>query len=248
MNSDFEVTPEVDKFREIIDQALPESIAFFGGAGVSTASGIPDFRSAKGIFNQKYPYPPETIVSHSFFMQHPDKFYEFYRSKMVFPDAAPNQAHFKLAQLEKQGKLRGIITQNIDGLHQKAGSQKVWELHGSIHRYHCLNCNSTFSLDDILNQPADSIPYCSFCHNIIRPDVVLYEEPLDPEIIQKSIETISDASILIVGGTSLEVYPAAGFLNYFKGPHLIVINKSPTPIDTRAEICLNCDISQAFNW
>lgn len=242
----YDAQHSLEVFRSLIDNAKPESICFFGGAGVSTASGIPDFRSATGIFNEQYPYPPEVIVSHSFFLEHPQAFYDFYRGKMIFPNAKPNQAHIKLAQLEHAGKVRGVITQNIDGLHQKAGSKKVYELHGSVHKYYCMNCGATYSLDDIM--ATTDVPRCSLCDGIVRPDVVLYEEPLDPAVIEEAVETIAHSDILIVGGTSLTVYPAAGFLQYFSGDRLIIINHTPTSFDKQADLCLTCDIAHAFDF
>lgn len=242
----YDAQHNLEVFRSLIDNAKPESICFFGGAGVSTASGIPDFRSATGIFNEQYPYPPEVIVSHSFFLEHPQAFYDFYRGKMIFPNAKPNQAHIKLAQLEHAGKVCGVITQNIDGLHQKTGSKKVYELHGSVHKYYCMNCDATYSLDDIM--ATTDVPRCSLCDGIVRPDVVLYEEPLDPAVIEEAVETIAHSDILIVGGTSLTVYPAAGFLQYFSGDRLIIINHTPTSFDKQADLCLTCDIAHAFDF
>ncbi len=244
--AEYDIQHNLETFRRLIDNAEPESICFFGGAGVSTASGIPDFRSATGIFNEQYPYPPEVIVSHSFFMEYPQAFYDFYRAKMIFPNAKPNQAHIKLAQLEHAGKVRGVVTQNIDGLHQKAGSRKVYELHGSAHKYSCMTCGATYSLDDIM--ATSNVPHCSLCDGVIRPDVILYEEPLDPTVVEKAVESIARSSILIVGGTSLTVYPAAGFLQYFTGDHLVIINHTPTSFDKQADLCLTCDIAHAFDF
>ena len=214
---------EVRKLQEIIDDS--RRIVFFGGAGVSTESGIPDFRSADGIYHQHYKYAPEQVVSHSFFKAHPDVFYEFYKEKMMCLDAEPNAAHRKLAQLEEAGRLTAVITQNIDGLHQKAGSKKVYELHGSIHRNYCQKCGRFY--DAAFVKEAPGIPRCG-CGGIIKPDVVLYDESLDSMTIEKSVRAIAEADTLIIGGTSLVVYPAAGFIDYFRGRHLVVINKSAT--------------------
>lgn len=232
---------ELEKLKEWI--AKSDNIVFFGGAGVSTESGIPDFRSVDGLYNQQYDYPPETIISHSFYKKNPEEFYRFYKNRMLYPDALPNAAHRALARLEKQGKLRAIITQNIDGLHQAAGSMEVMELHGSVHRNYCTRCRKFYSLDDIL--ALDGVPRCS-CGGIIKPDVVLYEEGLDQAILQKSIAYISRADVLIVGGTSLTVYPAAGLLNYFQGNKLVLVNKSVTPADTRADLVVSGKIGEIF--
>lgn len=232
---------ELEKLKEWI--AKSDNIVFFGGAGVSTESGIPDFRSVDGLYNQQYDYPPETIISHSFYKKNPEEFYRFYKNRMLYPDALPNAAHRALARLEKQGKLRAVITQNIDGLHQAAGSMEVMELHGSVHRNYCTRCRKFYSLDDIL--ALDGVPRCS-CGGIIKPDVVLYEEGLDQAILQKSIAYISHADVLIVGGTSLTVYPAAGLLNYFQGNKLVLVNKSVTPADTRADLVVSGKIGEIF--
>lgn len=231
--------------RDIIDDAKPQSVVFFGGAGVSTESGIPDFRSAKGVFNQRYSYPPEVIVSHSFFEDHPDAFYDFYKKKMVHQDARPNQAHKKLAELEQRGILRSVITQNVDGLHQAAGSKRVHELHGSIHRNYCKQCGKRYGLDAVMD--ADGVPYCE-CGGIIRPDVVLYEEPLDQRVMQAAIADIAKAKTLIIAGTSRVVYPAAGLIDFFTGDHLIVINRDPSALDRTADHCLAMNIGEAFSW
>lgn len=222
--------------QEIIDDST--RIVFFGGAGVSTESGIPDFRSVDGLYNQKYKYPPETIISSSFFWRNYDEFYRFYRDKMLFPDAKPNAAHMKLAELERAGKLSAVITQNIDGLHQMAGSKNVIELHGTVHRNFCTECDAEYTLDYIIN--FDGVPHCEKCGKKIKPDVVLYEESLRSENINRAVEEIMSADTLIIGGTSLVVYPAAGFVNYFSGKHLVVINKSPTNADKNAELVI-CD-------
>ncbi len=224
---------QIKQLKAILKES--DKIVFFGGAGVSTESGIPDFRSEDGLYSQNYDYPPETIVSHSFFVKKPDVFYRFYREKMIWPEAKPNPAHFALAKLEREGKLTAIITQNIDGLHQAAGSKNVMELHGSVHRNYCQNCGKFYTLSALLEQ--ENIPHCD-CGGIIKPDVVLYEEALDPEVMEKSISWIARADVLIVGGTSLAVYPAAGLLRYFRGNKLILINKSPTPMDQSADLCI----------
>ncbi len=219
------------------------NIVFFGGAGVSTESGIPDFRSTDGLYHMKYTYPPETILSHQFFISHTEEFYEFYRDKMIYSDARPNITHRKLAELETEGKLKGIITQNIDGLHQMAGSRNVMELHGSVHRNHCIKCRAFHPIDIILE--AKGIPVCS-CGGIIKPDVVLYEEPLEETIISKAIKLISQAELLIIGGTSLRVYPAAGLVDYYQGDKLVLINKSFTPYDKRANLLITSSLGEVF--
>lgn len=230
---------EVRKLQEIIDDS--RRIVFFGGAGVSTESGIPDFRSADGIYHQHYKYAPEQVVSHSFFKAHPDVFYEFYKEKMMCLEAEPNAAHRKLAQLEEAGRLTAVITQNIDGLHQKAGSKKVYELHGSIHRNYCQKCGRFY--DAAFVKEAPGIPRCG-CGGIIKPDVVLYEESLDSMTIEKSVRAIAEADTLIIGGTSLVVYPAAGFIDYFRGRHLVVINKSATAREVGAELSILAPIGE----
>ncbi len=221
-----------------------DNIVFFGGAGVSTESGIPDFRSVDGLYNQKYKYPPETIVSHTFFVQKTEEFYEFYKDKMMALDAKPNKAHEKLAQWEKEGKCRAVITQNIDGLHQMAGSQKVMELHGSIHRNYCTRCGKFFDAAYVKNSA--SLPVCDDCGGLIKPDVVLYEEGLDSQTISDAVYAISHADVLIIGGTSLAVYPAAGMIDYFRGKHLILINKSSTPRDGQADLIINDSIGEVL--
>ena len=220
------------------------NIVFFGGAGVSTESGIPDFRSVDGLYNQTYAYPPETIISHSFYRKNPEEFYRFYKDRMLFPDAKPNAAHRALAKLEKLGKLRAVITQNIDGLHQMAGSKEVLELHGSVHRNYCTRCNKFYSLEDIMAM--DGVPHCT-CGGIVKPDVVLYEEGLDDQVMQKSVDYIRHADLLIIGGTSLVVYPAAGLVNYYKGNRLVVINKSITPMDSEADLVASGKIGEVFS-
>lgn len=226
---------EIEKLQAIIDSS--DNIVFFGGAGISTESGIPDFRSADGIYNQQYAYPPEEIVSHSFFERNTVEFYRFYKDKILFPDANPNAAHFKLAELENAGKVRAVITQNIDGLHSLAGSREVYEIHGSAHRNHCTRCGKFFDMNYIVK--AKSVPLCDVCDGIIKPDVVLYEEMLDDRLIEKSVNAIENADTLIIAGTSLAVYPAAGFVNYFHGKHLVIINLAPTPQDKRADLVIH---------
>lgn len=230
---------EIEKLQQIIDDS--SSIVFFGGAGVSTESGIPDFRSAEGIYHQKYKISPEQIVSHSFFMQYPEEFYAFYKSKMMFLDAKPNPAHRKLAELEAAGKLSAVVTQNIDGLHQAAGSKTVYELHGSIHRNYCRKCGKFY--DAAYVKQAEGVPRCA-CGGMIKPDVVLYEEGLDSGVISGAVQAISQADTLIIGGTSLVVYPAAGFIDYFHGKHLVVINKSETAKSVRAELSISAPIGE----
>ena len=208
-----------------------DNIVFFGGAGVSTESGIPDFRSEDGLYRQSYAYPPETILSHSFFMAHPGEFYRFYRDKMLCLTAKPNAAHRTLARLEAEGRCKAVVTQNIDGLHQLAGSHNVLELHGSVHRNHCMRCGKAFGVEAI--QQSTGVPHCS-CGGIIKPDVVLYEESLNDEVVRAAVRAIAGCDLLLVGGTSLAVYPAAGLLSYYRGHKLVVINKPPTPADARA--------------
>ena len=221
-----------------------DNIVFFGGAGVSTESGIPDFRSVDGLYNQKYKYPPERIISHSFYIQNPEEFYRFYKDRMLFPDAKPNAAHKALAKLEQEGKLKAVITQNIDGLHQMAGSKNVLELHGSVYRNHCVKCRSFY--DFAYMKKNKGIPRCSKCGSIIKPDVVLYEEALDQEVVNASIHAIAHADTLIIGGTSLSVYPAASLIDYFSGKHLVVINRDKTPQDEMAELVINRPIGEVF--
>lgn len=230
---------------DLLEQWIKESdnVVFFGGAGVSTESGIPDFRSVDGLYNQQYDYPPETIISHSFYRKNPEEFYRFYKNKMLFPDAQPNAAHKALAKLEQQGKVRAVITQNIDGLHQAAGSKEVLELHGSVHRNYCTRCGKFFGLSDILGM--NGVPRCE-CGGIIKPDVVLYEEGLDQETLQKAVRYIQNAEILIIGGTSLTVYPAAGLIDYYRGKKLLLINKTATPMDERADLVISAPIGEVF--
>lgn len=230
----------MNSLQEIIDDS--EKIVFFGGAGVSTESGIPDFRSVDGLYNQKYDYPPETIISHGFFVRNTEKFYRFYRDRMIYPNAKPNAAHKKLAELEECGKLVAVVTQNIDGLHGAAGSKNVIELHGSIHRNYCTKCGKFYPLSAITESAG--VPKCS-CGGTIKPDVVLYEESLNDEDIERAISAISAADTLIIGGTSLVVYPAAGLVRYFKGKHLVVINKSEINTDN-AELVINDSIGEVM--
>lgn len=227
--------------QEIIDTS--EKIVFFGGAGVSTESGIPDFRSVDGIYNQKYKRDPEEIVSRTFFYENPKEFYEFYKDRMVYLEAKPNVAHIKLAELEASGKDITIVTQNIDGLHQAAGSKKVIELHGSIHRNHCLICKKAYDLSYIVE--SKGIPYCE-CDGIVKPDVVLYEENLNEQDIKDAVNAIREADTMIIGGTSLSVYPAAGFINYFRGKNLVVINRTETSADERANLVIHDSIGKVF--
>lgn len=219
------------------------NIVFFGGAGVSTESNIPDFRSVDGLYHQKYDYPPEKILSHSFFLSHPEEFYRFYKDKMVYINAKPNNAHKILAQWEQEGKVKAVITQNIDGLHQKAGSQKVLELHGTVYKNYCMRCGKEYELEWMLEQ--EGVPHCN-CGGIIRPDVVLYEEGLDQKVIQDAVSFIEEADILIIGGTSLTVYPAAGLIEYYKGNKLVLINKSMTPYDKEADLRIEGSIGEVF--
>ena len=230
---------EIEELQKIIDDS--SRIVFFGGAGVSTESGIPDFRSADGLYHQEYKYSPEQIISHSFFLRYPEAFYEFYKDKMMYLDAKPNSAHLKLAELERAGRLLAVVTQNIDGLHQQAGSKKVYELHGSIHRNYCMKCGKFYDADFIKN--SDGVPHCE-CGGIVKPDVVLYEEGLDQNVTQRAVMAISMADTLIIGGTSLVVYPAAGFVDYFQGKHLVVINKSETGKNVNAELTINAPIGE----
>lgn len=236
---------KIEELKKIIDGS--SNIVFFGGAGVSTESNIPDFRSETGLYKTKnnYSYPPEVMLSHSFFKNHPEDFFDFYRAKMIFKDAKPNKAHYALAELENRGKLQAVITQNIDGLHQAAGSKNVLELHGSVHRNYCLNCGKHFDLEYILNTET-IIPKCDECGGMIRPDVVLYEEGLDNDVIQKTVRYIRNADVLIVGGTSLVVYPAAGLIRYFSGSKLVLINKSTTNYDKDADLIISDSIGKVL--
>ncbi len=229
------------KLKEWIDGS--DNIVFFGGAGVSTESGIPDFRSVDGLYSQHYKYPPETIISHSFYVRQTEEFYRFYKDRMLFTDAKPNAAHRALAKLEAEGKLRAVITQNIDGLHQMAGSKEVLELHGSVHRNYCTRCGAFYDLDYVVN--SEGVPKCS-CGGVIKPDVVLYEEGLDSRTLQKSVDYIRDADMLIIGGTSLVVYPAAGLIDYYRGKKLVLINKAATSRDSQADLVISDSIGQVL--
>lgn len=231
----------IEQLRDAVEQA--KTIAFFGGAGVSTESGIPDFRSTDGLYNQKYDYPPETMLSHTFFVHHTDEFYRFYRDKMLYLDAQPNAAHKKLAEWEQQCKLNAVITQNIDGLHQKAGSKHVLELHGSVLRNYCTKCRRFYDITAITN--STGVPKCE-CGGTIKPDVVLYEESLDNDVMDEAVRCIRRADMLIIGGTSLAVYPAAGLIHYFSGKTLALINRDATPLDDRADLVLHDSIGKVF--
>ena len=233
---------KIEKFKEILNKS--NNIVFFGGAGVSTESGIPDFRSKDGLYNQKYKFPPEEILSHHFFYEKTEDFFEFYRDKMNSLKFAPNITHIKLAKLEKDGILKAVVTQNIDGLHQKAGSKIVYELHGSVMRNYCVKCHKFYDAEFVFD--SEGIPHCS-CGGIVKPDVVLYEEPLDEETYTNSIKVISDCDTLIIGGTSLTVYPASGLIRYFKGNNLILINKSTTPFDNVANLVINESLGKVFS-
>ena len=234
---------ELETLKDWINHS--DNIVFFGGAGVSTESGIPDFRSVDGLYNQQYDYPPETILSHTFFRRNTEEFYRFYRAKMLALDAKPNAAHKKLAQWEQEGKLKAVVTQNIDGLHQAAGSKMVYELHGSVHRNYCQKCGTFYDARYMLE--STGIPKCEKCGGIIKPDVVLYEEGLDDATIRGAIHAISHADVLIIGGTSLTVYPAAGLIDYYNGNKLVLINKSVTPMDSRADLLVQGPIGEIFS-
>lgn len=236
------MTKELDLLKKWVEKS--DNIVFFGGAGVSTESGIPDFRSVDGLYHQQYDYPPETILSHTFYRKKTEEFYRFYRAKMLVLDAAPNAAHRKLAQWEQEGKLKAVVTQNIDGLHQAAGSRNVYELHGSVHRNYCEKCSEFYDAEFILN--SSGVPVCEKCGGQIKPDVVLYEEGLDTATMQGAVKAISHADILIIGGTSLTVYPAAGLIDYYSGNKLVLINKSVTPMDSRADFLLQGSIGEIF--
>ncbi|MBO5093559.1 MAG: NAD-dependent protein deacylase [Lachnospiraceae bacterium] len=232
----------LEQFKKIMRET--DNVVFFGGAGVSTESGIPDFRSVDGLYNQKYDYPPETILSHTFYRSHTEEFYRFYRDKMLCLTAKPNAAHLKLAQWEKEGKLKAVVTQNIDGLHQAAGSRNVFELHGSVHRNYCEKCHKFYDAEYILH--SEGVPYCE-CGGGIKPDVVLYEEGLDNETISGAVACISRADVLIIGGTSLAVYPAAGLIDYYRGNKLVLINKTATPRDSMADLVIQGSIGEIFS-
>lgn len=230
--------------RERIERA--SSMVFLGGAGVSTASGIPDFRSSDGLYNQHFDYPPEVMLSHSFFVEHPKEFFDFYRERMVAPNAKPNQAHYKLAELERQGTLKAVLTQNIDGLHQMAGSKRVLELHGSVHRNICQRCGAVYPVEWVLQK--SGVPTCDACGGPIKPDVVLYEEPLDQRLLQQAVNLVASADLLVIGGTSLVVWPVAGLTRYFRGDSVVIVNLEPTPSDNLADLVINANIAQVFDW
>ncbi len=231
-----------ERLRQMIAQS--DNIVFFGGAGVSTESGIPDFRSVDGLYRQRYDYPPETILSRSFFERRPEDFFRFYREKLLAPQARPNKAHLTLAALEREGRLKAVVTQNIDGLHQAAGSQRVFELHGSVHRNHCLSCGRFYSLEEML--ALDTVPRCA-CGGLVKPDVVLYEEPLPEDVFLAAMDCIRRADLLIVGGTSLSVYPAAALVDEYRGRKLVLINKTATAQDERAALCIREPIGEALS-
>ena len=234
---------EIETLQKWIDES--SRIVFFGGAGVSTESGVPDFRSVDGLYNQKYDYPPEEILSHTFYRRKPEEFYRFYRDKMIYTDALPNKAHLKLAELEEKGKLTAVVTQNIDGLHQAAGSKKVYELHGSVLRNYCENCGKFFAINYIID--SDGVPKCDKCNGPVKPDVVLYEEGLDSNTMNGALNAISNADMLIIGGTSLNVYPAAGLIDYYRGNRLVLINMSKTPMDYKADLVIYDKIGKVLS-
>jgi len=234
---------EIEKLKEWVDEC--NSIVFFGGAGVSTESGVPDFRSVDGLYNQKYDYPPEEILSHTFYRRKPDEFYRFYRDKMLYTDVKPNKAHLKLAELEEKGKLKAIVTQNIDGLHQAAGSKNVYELHGSVHRNYCEHCHKFFDMNYIIE--CEGVPSCDKCGGPVKPDVVLYEEGLDDACVNGAVNAIRNADMLIIGGTSLNVYPAAGLIDYYRGDKLVLVNMSKTPMDYKADLVIYDKIGKVFS-
>ena len=233
---------KIEKFKTLVNES--NNIVFFGGAGVSTESGIPDFRSKDGLYNQKYKYPPEEILSHTFFINHTEEFFKFYKEKLNSLKYEPNVTHIKLAELEKEGKLKAVVTQNIDGLHQKAGSKNVYELHGSVLRNYCMKCHKFYDAEYVFN--SSGVPKCS-CSGIIKPDVVLYEEALDEETLEKSVYAIANADLLIVAGTSLTVYPASGLINYFRDKNLVLINRDTTPFDNRADLVINESLGKVFD-
>lgn len=234
---------EIDTLQKWIDES--SNVVFFGGAGVSTESGVPDFRSVDGLYNQKYDYPPEEILSHTFYRRKPEEFYRFYRDKMLYTDVRPNKAHLKLAELEEKGKLTAVVTQNIDGLHQAAGSKKVYELHGSVLRNYCENCGKFFDINYIIE--SNGVPKCDKCNGPIKPDVVLYEEGLNSNTMNGALKAISEADMLIIGGTSLNVYPAAGLIDYYRGNRLVLINMSKTPMDYKADLVIYDKIGQVLS-
>ena len=231
-----------EQLQQWIDDS--DDIVFFGGAGVSTESGIPDFRSVDGLYHQKYDQPPETILSHTYFVRNTGDFYRFYRDKMLCLDAKPNAAHLKLAQLEQAGKLKAVVTQNIDGLHQQAGSRTVYELHGSVHRNYCTKCRAFYGVEFI--KDGEDVPCCPECGGLVKPDVVLYEEGLDQDTMEGAVRAIARADMLIIGGTSLVVYPAAGLINYYRGNKLVLINRDPTPYDGQADLVIHDSIGKVL--
>ncbi len=237
------MTEAMDTLKQWVDES--GNIVFFGGAGVSTESGIPDFRSVDGLYHQQYDYPPETILSHTFYRKKTEEFYRFYRAKMLALDAKPNAAHEKLAQWEREGKLRAVVTQNIDGLHQAAGSRTVYELHGSVHRNYCEHCHALY--DAAYIRDSEGVPVCEKCGGPVKPDVVLYEEGLDTATMRGAVQAISHADVLIIGGTSLTVYPAAGLIDYYEGHKLVLVNKSVTPMDSRADLLVQGSIGEIFS-
>ena len=242
----------VETLHTWIENCKPGRMVFFGGAGVSTESGIPDFRSPDGLYAQKYgDVPPEEMISRTYFDRHPEQFYEFYFDRMIARDALPNKAHRKLAQLEQAGTLSAVVTQNIDGLHQAAGSKVVWELHGSVLRNYCMSCDAFYDLDAITELhevSADGVPRCPSCGGIVKPDVVLYEEGLDGHVLEESVKAIRRADLLVIAGTSLAVYPAAGLIDYFSGSHLVIINLAPTPRDRYADLCIQAKVGEVFDF
>lgn len=245
-----ETTRDIETFRSWVADTPPGGMVFFGGAGVSTESGIPDFRSPDGLYAQKYPYPPEQMISRSFFDANPGAFFDFYCDRMLALDAQPNRAHRKLAELEQAGTLAAVVTQNIDGLHQKAGSTHVFELHGSVLRNFCMQCGSPYPVDDLLalRKQNASIPRCPACGGIIKPDVVLYEEPLDERTMNGAVDAIAQADLLVVAGTSLAVYPAAGLIDFFTGSRLVIVNRTPTPRDRQADLCIAANVGEVFGF
>ncbi|MEG0461210.1 NAD-dependent protein deacylase [Gordonibacter sp.] len=242
---------DIDLFRQWVGDTPRSGMVFFGGAGVSTESGIPDFRSSDGLYAQKYPHPPEQMISRSFFDEHPREFFDFYADRMLALDAKPNRAHQKLAELEHAGTLHAIITQNIDGLHQQAGSKRVYELHGSVLRNYCTGCKAAYSVHELLElraQAADGIPRCPACEAIVKPDVVLYEEALDEETLKGAVDALAQADLLVVAGTSLAVYPAASLIDFFSGRHLVIVNRTPTPRDQTADLCIAANVGEVFDF
>ena len=248
---DDEARRGIEAFRNWVDETKPGRMVFFGGAGVSTESGIPDFRSPDGLYAQKYPHPPEQMISRSFFDAHPAEFFDFYCDRMLALDAEPNRAHQKLAELEGNGTLSAVVTQNIDGLHQKAGSKHVYELHGSVLRNFCMGCGKAYPVERLLKlraQSANGVPRCPACGGIVKPDVVLYEEPLDERTLSGAVAAIGNADLLVVAGTSLAVYPAAGLIDFFAGSHLVIVNHTPTPRDQHADLCLAANVGDVFDF